>query len=284
MNVRVFAPAKINLTLNVGRPRADGYHPLHSAVVFADVGDWVEAAPSDELSLSIDGPFAAGLEANGDNLVLRAARLLDASRGAALRLQKNLPIASGIGGGSSDAAATLHALNELWGLGKTQADLVALAARLGADAPVCVRKRSAWITGTGEAVAPMQTPLLHAVLVNPGKPLATPAVYRRYDEMKLGGDFEEEWVRDWPSVHEAWCAVMFFGNDLEQPAISLMPEIGAVLEALRNDKRGVCASLSGSGATCFALTHDEQDAAAWASDLEDRHPQWWVRAARLGAT
>src|SRR5262249_7706377 len=115
MSVRVFAPAKINVTLEVGSPRADGLHPLQSAVMFADVGDWIEAAPGQELSLTIDGPFAASLTSNDNNLVLRAARTLAPAGGAALRLTKNLPVASGIGGGSSDAAATLKALNQLWG-------------------------------------------------------------------------------------------------------------------------------------------------------------------------
>ena len=152
MSVRVFAPAKINLTLEVGAPRADGYHPLQSAVVFAGEGDWIEVSDADALSLEITGPFSDGLSAD-DNLVLRAARLLDPQRGASLKLEKNLPIASGIGGGSSDAAATLLALNQLWGLQRSTGDLAQLSAALGADVPVCVYKRSAWMTGVGDQVA-----------------------------------------------------------------------------------------------------------------------------------
>ncbi|MGQ0532313.1 MAG: 4-(cytidine 5'-diphospho)-2-C-methyl-D-erythritol kinase [Caulobacteraceae bacterium] len=283
MSVRVFAPAKINLTLEVGRPRVDGYHPLQSAVMFADVGDWLEAAPADRLSLAISGPFAAGLDAGDGNLVLRAARLLDPNRGAALKLEKNLPIASGIGGGSSDAATTLIALNELWGLEHPKMELVRIAAHIGADVPVCVRKHSAWISGIGENVAAMQAPVLHAVLVNPGKPLATPAVYRRFDELGRGRDFEQRSVVDWRSADEAFSAVMLYGNNLEVPAVSLMPELEDLLQILHADPRTVCASLSGSGATCFALTRNAKEASALAGDLGARDRDWWVRATSLGA-
>ncbi|MGD9981658.1 MAG: 4-(cytidine 5'-diphospho)-2-C-methyl-D-erythritol kinase [Hyphomonadaceae bacterium] len=283
MSVRVFAPAKINLTLEVGRPRADGYHPLQSAVVFADVGDWIEAAPAHRLSLAISGPFAAGLQADETNLVMRAARLLDPARGAAIKLEKHLPVASGIGGGSSDAAATLTALNELWGLGRSKDDLAHVAAHLGADAPVCVRKHSAWITGAGEVVAAMAAPALDAVLVNAGKPLPTPPVYRRFDEMDLGGAFERRNRPDWTDPHDVVQAVLQCGNDLETPAIALMQELAGVLATLRAHPLALCAGLSGSGATCFALTRTAGDAAALAAELTARNPAWWVRAATLGA-
>lgn len=281
MSVRVFAPAKINLTLEVGRPRVDGYHPLQSAVVFADVGDWVEVAAGEGLSLSISGPFAAGLQGDADNLALRAARLLDPTRGAAIKLEKNLPVASGIGGGSSDAAAALLALNELWNLGRSADDLARLGAKLGADVPVCLRKHSAWITGAGETVAAMRTPVLHAVLVNPGKPLSTPAVYRRFDELGLGNAFKARDLPDWTGVEQAVSAVELYGNDLEAPANSLMPDLGAVLEALRGHPRVLCTGLSGSGATCFALTGTASDAFAMAQDLAGHNRDWWVRATKL---
>lgn len=283
MSVRVFAPAKINLTLEVGRPRADGYHPLQSAVVFASEGDWIEAQAADALTLAITGPFAAGLQADENNLVLRAARLLDPMRGAALKLEKNLPIASGIGGGSSDAAATLLALNELWAIGLPLEDLSRLAAKLGADVPVCLHKRSAWMSGAGETVAPMRTPALHGVLVNPGKPLATPAVYRRFDELALGGMFQPRGARDWARADDVVAAVALCGNDLEAPAVSLMPELRDVLQTLRADPRALCAALSGSGATCFALTQMGEGARAMAETLAARNRDWWVRAATFGA-
>jgi 4-diphosphocytidyl-2-C-methyl-D-erythritol kinase len=281
MSVRVFAPAKINLTLEVGRPRADGYHPLQSAVVFADVGDRIQASEADALTLAVTGPFAAALGADGDNLVLRAARLLDSKRGAALTLEKNLPIASGIGGGSSDAAAALLALNALWGLGKSVADLAQMSASLGADVPVCVHRRSAWMTGVGDAVAPTEVPQLDAVLINPGKPLPTPPVYRRLDELALGANFAQRGPPEWNSREAVVADMLRFGNDLEAPAVALMPELGDLLALLRADPRTDCAALSGSGATCFAITNSAADAQALATDLRARNRDWWVCATTL---
>lgn len=284
MSVRVFAPAKINLTLEVGAPRADGYHPLQSAVMFADIGDWIEAAPAEALSLDVSGPFSAGLAAEADNLVLRAALLLDSARGAALRLDKHLPIASGIGGGSSDAAATLKALNQMWALGRSIEALAKLSAPLGADVPACVAATSAWMSGLGQDLSPLQAPVLHAVLVNPGKPLPTPAVYRRFDELRLGGAFTPRTPVEWRRENEAWAAIREIGNDLEAPAVSLMPDLGDLIAALRADRRATCAGLSGSGATCFALARSGADASALAQEFASRNRAWWVRATTLGAT
>lgn len=282
MSMRVFAPAKINLTLEVGAPRADGYHPLQSAVVFAGVGDWIEAAQATTLSLEISGPFAAGLSA-GDNLVVRAARLLDPERGAALKLEKNLPIASGIGGGSSDAAATLLALNQLWDLRRTIDELARLSATLGADVPVCMRRQSAWMTGVGDTVAPMVAPMLDAVLVNPGKPLATPSVYRHFDELGLGAAFAERNAPNLGGPEAALEEIKLRGNDLEVPAVALMPELQELLTILRSDPRTLHAALSGSGATCFAITSSAVQSAALASDLRQRNRDWWAQATTLGA-
>ena len=282
MSVRVFAPAKINLTLEVGAPRADGYHPLQSAVVFAGEGDWIEVSDADALSLEITGPFSDGLSAD-DNLVLRAARLLDPQRGASLKLEKNLPIASGIGGGSSDAAATLLALNQLWGLQRSTGDLAQLSAALGADVPVCVYKRSAWMTGVGDQVAPLTAPVFNAVLVNPGKPLATPPVYRRFDELGRGAGFSERAAPDWRSFEAALEEMRLRGNDLERPAADLMPELVDLLTTLRSDARCAYAALSGSGATCFAITGNAADCSALAADLAARNRDWWVCATTLGA-
>jgi 4-diphosphocytidyl-2-C-methyl-D-erythritol kinase len=277
MSVRVFAPAKINLTLEAGTPRADGYHPLQSAVAFASEGDWVEASPSDALTLEITGPFANALPVNEDNLVLRAARLLDPKRGASLSLQKNLPVASGIGGGSSDAAAALIALNQVWGLNKSRSELAHLAASLGADAPVCVHQHSAWITGVGEVVTPISVPPLDAVLVNPGKPMPTPPVFRRFDELGLGTNFAEREAPAWATPEAVAKDIAAWGNALEAPAVALMRELGELLAALRFDKRTLAAALSGSGATCFAVTNSAADAQALAADLTACNREWWVR-------
>src|SRR6266851_2033656 len=174
--ISVAAPAKLNLYLHVVGRRPDGYHELDSLVAFADIADTVTAEPADELTLAIDGPFAAALAGAADNLVLRAARLLAAqcrvTAGAALRLTKRLPIASGVGGGSSDAAAALRALQSLWNVSLGRRELAALAARLGADVPVCVLGRPAWLGGIGDRleVAPALPPVA-VVLANPGTPL-----------------------------------------------------------------------------------------------------------------
>jgi 4-diphosphocytidyl-2-C-methyl-D-erythritol kinase len=270
MSVRVFAPAKINLTLEVGRPRADGMHPLQSVVTFADVGDIIEAEAAETLSLKIVGDFADQLsEGDRDNLVLRAARALAAaanvSAGAKLTLQKDLPVASGIGGGSADAAATLRALNTLWGAGLDDTALQAIARTLGSDVPVCVFGAPAYMTGVGETFAPMRAPSFSAVLVNPLTPLATPSVYREFDRQHLGGAFTE-----------ALSTIAALDNDLEAPAVALMPDIGVIGEILRNDARVLHAGLSGSGATMFALTTDFAASESLAADIRAAHPDWWA--------
>src|SRR5690606_29588929 len=182
MSVRIFDPAKINLTLKVAPPRADRMHPLQSVVAFANVGDMVEAEEAEGLSLSVHGPFAGQISAGEHNLVLRAARALAEKAGrpaqASLTLEKNLPVASGIGGGSADAAATLRALNDLWRLSWSNAQLAEVGARLGSDVPVFFTcGAGAYMTGIGEICTAATLPALPAVLINPLKPLATPDVY-----------------------------------------------------------------------------------------------------------
>lgn len=279
MSVRVFAPAKINLTLEVGRPRADGRHPLRSIVAFADIGDLLDAAPAADLTLAIAGPFASSLPADETNLVLRAARALaasaDARMGAALTLTKNLPIASGIGGGSSDAAATLKALNALWGLGREEAQLCALARELGGDVPVCVYARSALMTGTGEEFTPFALAPLDAILVNPLRPLSTAEVYRQFDLMRLGGEFDASAPLQGRADSGA--------NDLEMPASALMPELRDMREELEALPGVRHVGLSGSGATMFALLDSGDAALESATMLRRLRPGWWIAPARLGA-
>ncbi len=286
MKVRVFAPAKINLTLQVGRPRADGMHPLQSVAMFADVGDWVEAAASGALSLRIEGEFACDLSSDEGNLVFRAVRALAAAAGvdsplAAVVLNKELPVASGIGGGSADAAAALRALNQLWRLDLDDAALAGIGRSLGADVPVCVLGRAAYMTGTGADAAPLALPTLHAVLVNPLQPLATAAVYRQFDAMGLGKGFAARAAPDWRSAREAIAGAASLGNDLEPAARALLPAIAEIGVALARDRRVHHAALSGSGATMFGLTVSAEDAVSLAADLGAAHPLWWVRAARL---
>ncbi|MBL8558927.1 MAG: 4-(cytidine 5'-diphospho)-2-C-methyl-D-erythritol kinase [Hyphomonadaceae bacterium] len=285
MTITRFAPAKVNLFLHVGPPMPDGRHPLDSLVMFAaDAGDVVTAVAAADLSLHIDGAFAGAL-GDGDNLVLRAAQLLAAEAGiaprAALTLQKNLPVASGIGGGSADAAAALHALNSLWKLGADTAHLAQMSAQLGADLPACVYGRTALMHGTGEATTPVEAPALHAVLVNPGVEASTPAVYRTFDAMGLGPDFAPAgtppYARD--TFHD-WLAQQ--GNDLEAPARRVAPVIGEVLGLLREHAPGALARMSGSGATCFAIVEDAPAASELAAAIAAARPSWWVRATRLG--
>ncbi len=280
MSVRIFAPAKINLTLQVGRARADGMHPLQSVVAFADVGDWVEAAPAETLSLDVVGPFAAALAGEADNLVLRAARALSPARGAMLRLEKHLPVASGIGGGSSDAAAALKALNQAWGLGLSDSELVVIAAGLGADVPVCLSARSAWMTGLGETIVPIELPPLPAVLVNPMAPLPTARVYQEFDR-EPRQPLAPSPPPQWRSVAQAHAGIAAGGNDLAPAARALIPEIAAIETALSHDERVISVGVSGSGATCFALAQSADAAHAIAARVRAAHPQWWVAATLL---
>lgn len=281
MSVAVFAPAKINLTLEVGRPRADGLHPLQSVVVFADVGDVVTVERAEALSLTLSGDFAADLVADDTNLVLRAARALaDSARrpdlGAAIRLQKDLPIASGIGGGSSDAAAALRALNELWDIQADAAHLAQIARTLGADVPVCLAAAPAYMTGAGETSVLMTLPSFAAVLINPLTPLPTPDVYRQFDAMGHGASFDDRPAPDWRDHAVALADIAAIGNDLTAPARALMPALNEIEAVLRADARVRYAGLSGSGATMFALLDSDAAAEALAEELQRAHPQWWV--------
>jgi 4-diphosphocytidyl-2-C-methyl-D-erythritol kinase len=286
MSVRVFAPAKINLTLNVGRPRADGLHPLQSVVAFAPGEEWVEAAAAETLSLTIIGPFAGDVEGGESNLVLRAARVLAreagvAAAGASLTLYKDYPVASGIGGGSSDAAAALKALNTVWRLGFDEARLAMIARALGADVPVCVPARAAYMTGAGESFAPFALPALHAVLVNPRRALPTADVYRQFDAMALGGAFTPAPAPLWADAAAAIAGARALGNDLAAPASALMPELLEMSARLGAARPASYAGLSGSGATMFVLVETKAEAHALQNKLAGAHPEYWVRAAVL---
>lgn len=288
MSVRVFAPAKINLSLKVGRPRADGYHPLQSIVAFADVGDVIEAEESDTFSLDIHGDFAEGLSAGSDNLVTRAANALAEAAGVAprarLSLEKTLPIASGIGGGSSDAASTLMALNSLWKLNWPNQRLAELGARLGADVSVFFSGGgAAYMTGVGERFTRMRAPSLAAVLINPLQPLSTPSVYREFDRLGLGSQLDQAEAPSWNTEAEAIAAMRALGNDLEPAASALMPAIVDILSEIRGLNGVRHAALSGSGATVFAIVENAARAEQLADDLIERYPDWWIQDATLGA-
>jgi 4-diphosphocytidyl-2-C-methyl-D-erythritol kinase len=281
---RVFAPAKINLFLHVGDRRADGYHELESLVAFADVGDELDFENADALSLTVDGPFGPQLAGEGDNLILRAARgaamLAGHDLPRRIMLTKNLPVASGIGGGSADAAATLRAFLLEWRQEEFKlSDFVELAKTLGADVPVCFFGHSAWMYGIGDGIERVDLPELHAVLVNPGVSVATRDVFA-----KLGarsGVDKLQWPESFASADAVAAFLKTVGNDLETPALALAPVIGDVLAALRATNGVQLARMSGSGATCFGLFPDAAAAQSAADEIARGHSNWWVKPAIL---
>ena len=279
--LRVEAWAKLNLYLHVVGRRPDGYHLLDSLITFVAVGDSIEVRPADGLHLTIDGPFAHGLSAGADNLVLRAASELALAAGivprAAIRLTKRLPVASGIGGGSADAAATLKALDRLWRLALGDDARAALALRLGADVPMCLAGRTAFVGGIGEQLA--KAPVLPAcwfVLANPGVALPTPSVFRA-----RSGPFATAARFGAPASDARALAALLAErrNDLTAAAIGLAPEIACVLAALAALPGALLARMSGSGATCFALFATQDLARSGAARLGACEPAWWVAAA-----
>ncbi|MCB8874294.1 4-(cytidine 5'-diphospho)-2-C-methyl-D-erythritol kinase [Acidisoma silvae] len=275
-----FAPAKVNLTLRVTGRRPDGYHLLDSLVVFAGVGDRLSVSPADDLSLTVTGPFGGPLAAEPDNLVLRAARLLAETAGiparGALVLEKNLPIASGIGGGSSDAAAALRLLSAFWRVTLPEPVLQAMALKLGADVPVCLNRQAVRMAGIGEILSPVPPlPPLGVVLANPGLACPTPAIFRARAAAGAGfSPADAVPAGRFASPVDFAHALAANGNDLEDPAIAVQPAIGAVLAVLRAAPGVQLARMSGSGATCFGLFPSPHDAAAAASAM--RHDGWWV--------
>jgi 4-diphosphocytidyl-2-C-methyl-D-erythritol kinase len=289
---RGFAPAKVNLFLHVGSVDGDGYHPVASLMSFADVGDRLSLTPADGFSFCVDGAFADALagEDPAGNLVWRAAqRLLAVARVAppplCLTLEKALPVAAGLGGGSSDAGAALKLLRDALDLAVDDEGLQAIAAELGADGPACLVARPVIGEGRGDRLSPAPAmPLLPAVLVNPRRACSTSQVYRAFDALatpESGADMPQLAER-YDSVASVIALLTHCRNDLEPSALDVCPEIAEVLSTLRAAPQTHLARLSGSGATCFALCETVDAAAALAAGLSDRRPEWWVRACRLG--
>ena len=289
MGRTAFAPAKINLFLHVAGPGEDGFHPICSLMAFADVGDRVSSFAAEALSLHVTGPFAHDLAGEGDNLVLRAARALIAEARRpigpiGLNLEKLLPVASGLGGGSSDAGAALRLLRELLELKVDNARLETLAASLGSDGPACLWGAPAIAQGRGERLSSAPgLPPLDAVLVNPRTPVSTAEVYRRFD---AGGRFGDVAPPAAPEAFEdaadlaSWLAGR--RNDLEAAAVATAPVVGTVLEMLAAEPEALLARVSGSGGTCFALCASDIEAQALAERIEAMAPGWWVQRCRLG--
>lgn len=281
------ASAKINLGLHITGRRPDGYHLLDSMVAFAGVCDRLTLSTADDFSLKITGPMAGGLSADQSNLVLQAAQALrdafpDKIGGATMVLEKNLPVASGIGGGSADAAAALRGMISLYNGQNIPVDgIFRIALLLGADVPVCVRSAPARMRGIGEILEAVKgLPACPMVLVNPGVQVPTKEVFRR-----LGGNFSAPFALhnmpqfETPGELCAWLARM--ENDLQRPAISMAPEIQTVLDELAGAKGLLLARMSGSGATCFGLFGSAAEARSAADTISKAHPGWWVAATEL---
>ncbi|MGY8634692.1 4-(cytidine 5'-diphospho)-2-C-methyl-D-erythritol kinase [Bradyrhizobium sp. 14AA] len=284
--------AKVNLSLRVVGRRADGYHDLESVVAFADCADRLTLEPGGELKLVTTGPLAAACGDTADNLVIKAARLLaEAVPGlklGAFALDKVLPVAAGIGGGSADAAAALRLLARLNNLPLDDPRLQKVALATGADVPVCLFSRACDMTGVGEQLLPLALPSMPCVMVNPRVPVATKDVFQalglRNGELLVGATavlnapaWPEEGgtVADWVDVLET------VANDLEEPALRIEPVIGNVLEALRDSPGVKLARMSGSGATCFAIYGAPTEAHTAAEKIRRDHPGWWVHAGTL---
>lgn len=277
MSLRRLAPAKINLALHVTGQRDDGYHLLDSLVCFANIGDLLTFEPAEDLTLELRGPEAKALE--GDNLVLRAAESFAKGQGAKITLDKRLPVAAGIGGGSADAAATLQGLAALWGQ-----DLPEPAAvlALGADVPACLSGQVSRMQGIGEVLTPLaELPPLFAVLVNPRIPLSTPEMFKALEERN-----NAPLPATIPTFASAKALAQWLAdqrNDLEEVAVDMAPEIDEVLEMIDESEGCLLARMSGSGATCFGLFATEVEADEAAAVIRMLRFDWWVKSVRLGA-
>ena len=273
--IRAFAPAKINLTLHITGQRDDGYHLLDSLVVFAGIGDDLQIEAARDLTLEVSGPHGQGVPTDDSNLILRAARYLHPSKGAKLRLEKNLPVASGIGGGSSDAAAALRGLSELWGDPLPQD-----VAPLGADVPVCLRAKPTRMSGIGERLEDLPViPQCWLLLVNPRVAVPTPQVFAQIPSRQNP---------PMPDVIPAFDDIAHFAhwlgrmrNDMESAAIGIAPEIATVLAEIKAQPGCLLGRMSGSGATCWGMFGSWAKAQNAAESVAARHPDWWVQPAEI---
>ena len=284
--------AKVNLTLRVIGRRVDGYHDLESVVAFSDCADRLTLDPGAEFSLTTTGPLAQACGETADNLVLKAARLLAGQvpglKLGAFTLEKVLPVAAGIGGGSADAAAALRLLAKLNGLALDDKRLLDVALQTGADVPVCLGSYACDMTGVGETLLPLNLPKLPCVMVNPCVPVATKDVFAalglRNGELLVGAtDVIESpaWPEQGASVADWVDALSIVNNDLEAPAIRVQPSISGVLSALGAADGMLLSRMSGSGATCFGIFVDDAKAHAASEQIRRNHPNWWVHAGVL---
>ena len=286
------ARAKVNLTLRVNGRRADGFHDLESVVAFADCADRLTLTPGSDLDLKMSGPLAQACGETSDNLVLKAARLLSERvpdmKVGSFSLDKVLPVAAGIGGGSADAAAALRLLSQLNGLALDDPRIIEVAKLTGADVPVCVKSRGCVMTGVGETLQPLSLPTMPCVMVNPGVPVATKDVFAalglRNGELLVGATdvlLQDRWPGGEASLEDWVEALAASSNDLEAPAMRVQPVIGEVISALNATNGAWLARMSGSGATCFAIYENTAEAGRAAEKLRRDHPGWWVHAGTL---
>jgi 4-diphosphocytidyl-2-C-methyl-D-erythritol kinase len=284
--------AKVNLTLRVVGRRTDGFHDLESVVAFADCADRLTLTPGPELSLQMSGPLAQACGETSDNLVLKATRLLaervPGLKSGSFTLDKILPVAAGIGGGSADAAAALRLLAKLNGLSLDDERLREVAIETGADVPVCLASRACDMTGVGETLTPLSLPIMPCVMINPCVPVPTKDVFSalglRNGELLVGVTDVFRGI-DWPEAGasvEEWVEVLAAStNDLEAPAMRIQPVIGEVIAALNATNGAWLARMSGSGATCFAIYENTADSGRAAEKIRRDHPTWWVHAGTL---
>lgn len=290
--MKITAPAKLNLFLHVVGRRADHYHLLESIFVFTKFGDEIAFSGSKEVSLTIDGPFQAALtkEPVEKNLIFKAARLLrektNTEFGAHIHVVKNIPVSAGLGGGSSDAATTLKALNHFWKLNLSLDALIEIGSTLGADVPACLYQQTAFVSGIGEKIAPISIPLLtdqFVVLVNPNKLLSTQAVFETYQKNNIAfhanlpkNTFDQMRTRDILKK-----ILIDTQNDLENVAKNICPAIHDILDVLKKQPHCTLARMSGSGPTCFALFENQQAAMDAVNNIKNDYLNYWVVATRL---
>ena len=286
--VSVFAPAKVNLTLHVTGQREDGYHLLDSLIVFASTGDTLQVTLGNTLSLTCEGPEGANVPADTDNLILKVARLFEDMPGASFVLEKHLPVSSGIGGGSADAAAAFRALMSFWSNGETgdeaydpaETPFADRLLALGADIPVCLSCKASRMQGIGEQITRVENLKgFYSVLVNPRVSVSTPRIFAAL-ENKTNPPMPAQ-LPAFAGVHEFVMWLKEQRNDLQAPATELVPQIGHVIDALEHDQDCLFARMSGSGATCFGVFVNKDAATAAAKRIAKANPEWWVRPTRL---
>ncbi|WP_291850370.1 4-(cytidine 5'-diphospho)-2-C-methyl-D-erythritol kinase [Bradyrhizobium sp.] len=284
--------AKVNLTLRVYGRRSDGYHDLESVVAFADCADRLTLTPGPGLELKMAGPLAQACGEAADNLVLKAARLLaervPGLQAGSFNLEKVLPVAAGIGGGSADAAAALRLLAQLNGLALDDPRVIEVAQLTGADVPVCVNSQACVMTGVGDTLLPLRLPKMPCVMVNPRVPVATRDVFNalglRNGQLLVGAAdvlLQDRWPDEAASLEDWVEALAASSNDLEAPAMRIEPAIGDVVSALSATNGAWLARMSGSGATCFAIYENTADAKRAADQIRRDRPGWWVHAGVL---